>query len=761
VQLVAMAAAFWVGLLWGRVGSGPWVLALVAVLALGASRRSRAASLAAASCAFLLGGLLVPSSTEATVEPGLARVVIDTSRTTCGESGCWSEGRLVRCEAIDSDTCPSMLGERVGLVSNEEPPLWATVGAVVRMAPRPGFHNPSPHPGWAHPAPSITANASRPGVPLGVRRSSWLGRAITQARVAARAALDRSLSAPHAGIARALLLGDGGAVDRELDAAIRQAGVSHVLAVSGMHVTVLAGALVALARRLWLWSPGALYLPASRVASALGVALSPLVACLCGSAPSAFRAAWTSALMFMVQALGRRPCPLRVSALAVAGYGAIDPRAARHPGFVLSVLATVALLTAAGEAEGLLAAARESFRAWLSTSPFLLWAFGSTSIVALAANVLLLPLGGALIPIACAHLFAALLGLEPLTRWLFETASGAFVGASRLCAALDPGLALPPLTCLQGAALSVLALSWLVPASWRARAWVAVVCGLAACGSELWLRHDVGRAELRVTFLDVGQGDAALIEVGSGERLLIDGGGEVGGGPDPGAAAIVPLLRALRIDRLDAVVLSHPHPDHYGGLFAVLDAVKVSELWDTGQARAESEGGQASRLLALAERHGTRVLGPGQLCGTRHLGSLVLEVLAPCPGFDESWGPNDNSFVIKARHGATSFLFTGDIEHEAEAALLSRGIDVRADVLKVPHHGSRSSSTEAFVRAVHPTWAVVSAGRGNRFGHPHAEVEARLRSLVRNVLRTDLSGGITMTSDGTRISSPADPSRTP
>jgi competence protein ComEC len=188
-------------------------------------------------------------------------------------------------------------------------------------------------------------------------------------------------------------------------------------------------------------------------------------------------------------------------------------------------------------------------------------------------------------------------------------------------------------------------------------------------------------------------------------------------------------------------------------LFAVLAQLPVTAVWDSGQARAESADGPASRLLALAEKRGARVLGPPELCGHAHaLGALTLDVLAPCPAFDEALGANDNSLVIRARHGQRTFLFTGDIEGPAEAQLLARPERLRADVLKVAHHGSRTSSSEAFVRAVAPELAVISAGRGNRFGHPHAEVEARLRALVKRVLRIDQRGGVRLTSDGRALS---------
>jgi competence protein ComEC len=262
------------------------------------------------------------------------------------------------------------------------------------------------------------------------------------------------------------------------------------------------------------------------------------------------------------------------------------------------------------------------------------------------------------------------------------------------------------------------------------------------------LRGGVPAAQLQVVFLDVGQGDAAIVR-SAGRTALIDAGGSVGRGPDPGLASVLPLLEALRVRKLDLVVLSHPHPDHYGGLEAVLAELPVAELWDTGQAEAEGVG-PAAQLLGRVRAAGGKVLAPAALCDrVRALGRVAIEVLAPCPRFDEGYGPNDNSFVLRLRHGRRSFLFTGDIEQAGEQALLARhGAALRSDVLKVAHHGSRSSSTEPLLRAVAPWLAVVSAGRGNRFGHPHADVLARLARGARHTLRTDLVGGVEVLSDG-------------
>ncbi|WP_155798638.1 ComEC/Rec2 family competence protein, partial [Sorangium cellulosum] len=267
------------------------------------------------------------------------------------------------------------------------------------------------------------------------------------------------------------------------------------------------------------------------------------------------------------------------------------------------------------------------------------------------------------------------------------------------------------------------------------------------------VRAGAPRGALRVSVLDVGQGDAILIDLPEGGAMLVDAGGFVGSPVDPGARVIRPLLRSRRRARLDAVVLSHPHPDHFGGLPAVVAGVEVGELWDTGQGEAEGAGPVYAGLLSDLRRRGVPVVGPASLCGRpRVLSGATIEVLAPCPELHPDRGANDNSFVLRISYGARSALLVGDAEHEAEDALVARyGAALRADLLKVGHHGSRTSTGAALLAAVDPSVAAVSCGVRNRFGHPSPEVLARLSARGVAIARMDRGGALIWETDGERV----------
>jgi competence protein ComEC len=335
----------------------------------------------------------------------------------------------------------------------------------------------------------------------------------------------------------------------------------------------------------------------------------------------------------------------------------------------------------------------------------------------------------------------------------FAIVARAFLRGCAAFSAINPHVALPVLSLGQGIALSTAACVLLLARRASIRCSAGILGVIAALMLEWQLRRvEQPEGSLRATFLDVGQGDATLIDLPNGQSMLIDAGGNPQGGADPGERVLVPLLRARRRAHIDLVVLTHPHPDHFGGLSAVLENVKVGEFWDSGQSAAEADFSATSRqalaLVHKARAGGARVLYPPQLCGRpRNFGAARVEVLWPCPDIDAGFDPNDNSLVLRVSYGKRALLFTGDIEAHAESELLASGARLRADVLKVPHHGSRTSSSSALLAAIAPSLAVISAGAVNPFGHPHSEVVARLRMQIRRVIDLGQHGGSVLTID--------------
>jgi competence protein ComEC len=262
---------------------------------------------------------------------------------------------------------------------------------------------------------------------------------------------------------------------------------------------------------------------------------------------------------------------------------------------------------------------------------------------------------------------------------------------------------------------------------------------------------------IRASALDVGQGDSNLIDLPNGACILIDGGGFVGSPVDPGKAVVLPLLRARRRSRIDIVALSHPHPDHFTGLASALEQLEIGEFWDSGQGEAEGAGPVYAELLRSLRARGVPIRHPRELCGKpRRFGAAQVSVLGPCPSFTPRRNANDNSLVISVAYGQRRFLFTGDAEHEEEAELVqTHAAELRADYLKVGHHGSRTSTGEAFLSLVAPALATLSCGVRNRFGHPHVPTVERLAAHAVRTLRLDRSGSVEVTSDGHSLSARA------
>jgi competence protein ComEC len=596
------------------------------------------------------------------------------------------------------------------------------------------------------------------------RRGSGVAALIDRARAHARGRIQATFPALAAPLARALVLGESD-LDPDDDAAFRASGLSHLLAVSGTHLVFAVVALVnALAFVLVRLEAFAASVRAARAAAAVGIGLSLAYADFAGGSGSAFRAAYMLSIAFLVTAAGRRPSPVRCLAASMLIGAARDPFVACDVSFLLSVAATAGLIGI-----GPLFARfteRVPWRplAWLASSlattisamvpcvPLLALLGSEIGLVGLFANVLAGPVGEACaLPLCLLHAASAF--WPALEHGLAVAGGGALLivrAIARFSAEQSAWrVALPVPDALELCSV-VVGCVGLSVTRFRRVSVIAAVLALALL--ELGQRRSgAPRGKLIASVLDVGQGDSALVDFPDGRVWLIDGGGFVGSTVDPGSAVILPALRARRRSRLDVVVLSHPHPDHFLGLLSVVRAVEIGEFWDTGQGLEHGAGPAYAELHALLRARRVPVRGPRELCGERSFGGAVVQVLAPCPGYRSEWGANDNSFVIRLRLGRRAFLFTGDAEHDAEELLLERGAPLRADFLKVGHHGSRTSSSPAFLDRVAPSFASMSTGVRNRFGHPHASTLATLAARGIVGLRTDRFGALRIETDGAAL----------
>jgi competence protein ComEC len=596
----------------------------------------------------------------------------------------------------------------------------------------------------------------------GAERSVWRGVARLQRRIAAAIA-GRDPGGDGAAVVAALVSGDRSAIGDELSAALRRAGVGHLLAVSGLHIGALAWLVFSVTRRLWaMLGRAASAIDPEVAASLASLAAAGAYAAITGGRPSALRALLVVAVLLLGRARARRARVIDALGAAAIALLLHRPALLFDPSFQMSFGAAAVLSIAFGgrpprRTWGGRCASLVIASAWATaaTAPVAAAMFGEIAPVAALTNVVAIPAVALFVlPVALAGTAIAAIapGIGGALLDLAIAAADVLCAGSRAVAAVAPSFPLPALSGLEmiawAAALG--ALLWATRRRHLGAALLGVALAAATLASALWPPPPGG---LRVTFIDVGQGDAALVETPGGAAILIDTGGLPGGRrldrrsiEVPGARAVLPLLRERRIRALDVVALSHPHPDHHGGLGALIGAVEIREVWAVPGPGAVPDLDAVLRALAVT---GTEVRAPPE---SIDIGGVRVEVLAPRYlgriAADPVSSVNDNSMVLAIEYAGRRILFTGDIEVDGEELLLAdRRGRLRADLVKVAHHGSSTSSTESFVAATGAAHAIISCGRGNRFGFPDGGVVDRWRAAGARIIRTDVVGSITASID--------------
>ena len=555
-----------------------------------------------------------------------------------------------------------------------------------------------------------------------------------------------------AGVLAALAVGDQSAIEREDWELFRNTGIAHLMSISGLHVTMfawLAGLGIG-----WLWrrSDRAMLLVAAPLAARLGgVGAALAYAVFSGWGVPSQRTVWMLATVALLQSSGRRWPWSLVLLAAAAVVTALDPWALTQAGFWLSFMAVGLLMASSpqgraddpvGLATGwrqwpirVFGSARQGLRsqviATLGLTPLTLVFFQQVSIVGFLANVVAIPLVTLVVtPLALLGVAAA--PLWALGAWLVKLLVGLLGALAAIPGAVWTVPAAPPWAQLAGLAAATLVV---MPLPWRAR-----LLALPLALGLLWPARSLPEeGSFDLIAADIGQGTAVLVRT-HGHVLLFDAGPQYSRVSDAGQRVLVPWLRSRGDEHVDLLMLSHRDLDHVGGARAVLGALQVDAM------SSSLEAGHP--LTALARR--------SQRCeaGQRwRWDGVDFAVLRPAPGdYDLALKSNAMSCVLRVSGGGRSALLTGDIEREQEAALLQAGAAaLRSDVLIVPHHGSRTSSTAAFLDAVDPKMAIFQAGYRNRFGHPAADVLDRYRERGIAIVASPACGAWSWLADGPAI----------
>ncbi len=603
-------------------------------------------------------------------------------------------------------------------------------------------------------------------------------------------------------VLKALVIGDRNEISANLRNIFNRAGVGHLLAISGLHIGIVASVVFLFA--VWAFSYSKLFLreawtrKAGAITAMMAVVFYGLLA---GMSPSTQRAVIMVAVFLLTYLIGRRHDSMNTVAIAALIILIIEPPALFSISFQLSFAAVVSIIYGLNRLQiaKRLGQAHKS-RQWPrriyakfgyvlmisvlalgGTLPLAMFYFNQISLIGPIANLVIVPLiGFVVVPLG---LFSAFLSL--FSTW--AAVLGIKIGAQILSASLVlvnmfaewPYASIRTVTPTPfEIGLYYLLLGALVSAGARHRSEhpsrsygqdvsktrlvkVLIVTALMAgiIDAGWWAYRRFGHEDLRVTMIDVGHGGASLLELPKGKNLLIDGGGFSDNSVfDVGARIVAPLLWRNKIKTIDTLILSHPNSDHLNGLLYIAKHFKVKEVW-TNNEKANTLA--YTKFLKIVREEEIHVPNFKRLPRDRNIQGVRFQILYPPVDFlakrqKEKWrNSNNNSLVIKVSFGTTAFLFPGDIMAAAEKELVNvsgvAGNRLKSTILVAPHHGSRSSSSPAFLNRVQPASVVISSGAAQSYHLPHPSVVERYKKRGYQVFRTNQNGAIVITTDGREL----------
>ena len=613
-------------------------------------------------------------------------------------------------------------------------------------------------------------------VRLHAPKPGWLRKQLNRSHDAVSGLIERASGKEARGVLKALIIGDRSEISPQTRDAFNRIGIAHLLAISGLHLGMVATLaffafrhLLARSRKILLaaWVP--------RGAALMSVLPVLFYGFLAGMSPATQRAVIMVMAFLVALLFQREQDPINTLAVAAIVILIIRPTALFEISFQLSFAAAFAILYALRNLpciSKLRSAPPTAFKklalfllvsaaAILGTLPITLYYFNQTSIIGLFSNCLMVPLVGFLV-VPLGLLAVLFLPIAPTgSIWLMKAAAVVMQGGM----ATAHQLAKNPFAAVKTVTPTFIEIALYYTLAWAlfnlrktrlAKAALLAICLFALADIAYWAAKRFGHKELTVTFLDVGQGNAALLELPEGPCMLVDGGGFHDNRFDVGEKIVAPFLWRRKIASVETLVLSHPHPDHLNGLLFIARHFNVKEVWMNQESVPYQ---QYQDFLDIISENHVRIVGLEELAQPRTINGIQFEALYPPKNFlqlrsQDPWrNLNNNSLVLKVSYDNVSFLLPADIEAKAETELTQlAGTMLNSNVLLVPHHGSQTSSTPNFLEHVEPGIAVVSAGWKNIFGFPSHKVLEHYENRRCQVFRTDLDGAITITTDGTHLS---------